>query len=427
MNTIGKQAFVRGTPILLLAAGIWGDAAMASSPIGTPLTAEIPVAAPAGGYSPFSAVASDAAGNFVVLWAAPSTTGGPGPWSFRRFAADGSPLSDIQTLPDSTAGGDLRHGLAMDPNGDFVVAWNCGYGTRTPAVCSQVFTPEGVTSGPGINVFEGETVGSTISYSSIDPVSVGMSATGDYVVAWSGSVDYNDPEQHVWSYHSKSFVYARHLNLSGSVSDDPKPVQLRHRFGWSVLYTDAEVGVASNGTYVVKWMSGDQAYARFYSAKDRATSKSIALPEISGVTHPTFALASNGDLLFAYEVETDTTDSPATATLYASRCTAQCSAATAPTVVGTRMEGYIGQFDDGGLILSPTSDGGTFVTWGDPGTKTVYSRAFSAQNAPLSDAFTVGTWTAPLTVGTNLSSAVTGSDNLVVVWDNVTARVFQGP
>ena len=85
---------------------------------GAPLAPEFRVNAPTGGHHAPS-VASDPAGNFVVVW-----LGGPGPQILgQRYAASGAPLGTefrANTFPSVK----LWPAVATDPTGGFVVVWD---------------------------------------------------------------------------------------------------------------------------------------------------------------------------------------------------------------------------------------------------------------------------------------------------------------
>ncbi|HZV55613.1 MAG TPA: cadherin-like domain-containing protein [Rhodocyclaceae bacterium] len=95
---------------------------------GTPLTAEILVNGTTAGNQNGARVVSDAAGNFIVTWSGEGTGDTDGVF-WRRFAADGTPLTAETRANISTAGTQINSTIAMNPaTGAFVVAWE-GQGT----------------------------------------------------------------------------------------------------------------------------------------------------------------------------------------------------------------------------------------------------------------------------------------------------------
>ena len=98
-------------------------------------------------------VAKDGAGNFLVIWNEVPDAGGGGPHGIygRRFSAAGAPLGAVLPLvPFFTTG---YRGLAMAPDGSFVIAWDSpGKDGFDQNVFAQVFPASGVPSRPAFPV-----------------------------------------------------------------------------------------------------------------------------------------------------------------------------------------------------------------------------------------------------------------------------------
>src|SRR5688572_27029592 len=75
------------------------------------------------GDQSMAAVASDDDGDFVVAWASRGQDGsGLGVYA-QRYAATGTPLGGEFLVNTTTAGDQYAPSVAMDADGDFVIAW----------------------------------------------------------------------------------------------------------------------------------------------------------------------------------------------------------------------------------------------------------------------------------------------------------------
>jgi hypothetical protein len=71
-----------------------------------------------------SAVASDASGNFVVVWRSEYQDGSRGGVFGQRFAASGAPLGPEFRVNTFTLFQQVAPAVASDPSGNFVVVWD---------------------------------------------------------------------------------------------------------------------------------------------------------------------------------------------------------------------------------------------------------------------------------------------------------------
>jgi hypothetical protein len=127
-------------------------------------------------------VAIDPAGNFVVAWTTyTSSDGNAGDVVVRRFAADGTPLSGEIAVNTTTVDQQRAPSVASDALGNFVVCWSSlnqdgsGYG-----IYAQRFNASGAKLG-GEFLVNQTTAGN--QYTS----SLAMSPTGEFVVTWQAS------------------------------------------------------------------------------------------------------------------------------------------------------------------------------------------------------------------------------------------------
>jgi len=129
-------------------------------------------------------VASDASGNFVVVWTAENLDGSGYGIAGRRFGASGNPKSGEFPINTYTTSQQNRPSIAMDSAGNFLVAWH-GKGEDDPAspngfgVFARAF---GANGRPATVEFP---VNTYTTGDQARPV-VALNDRGDFVIAWEG-------------------------------------------------------------------------------------------------------------------------------------------------------------------------------------------------------------------------------------------------
>ena len=180
-------------------------------------------------------VASDPNGNFVVVWWSPHDGSGYGAFG-RRFNASGVAQGNEFQLNSYTTGNQYAHGVAVDASGSFVVVWmgqgqdGDGYG-----VFGQRFNASGVSQGSEFRV-------NTYTTGSQGDASVASDANGNFVVVWDSV------------YQSYSGAFGRRFNASGI------PQGSEFQVGSYPTSSQRNISVASdrNGNFVMVWGSSDQ-------------------------------------------------------------------------------------------------------------------------------------------------------------------------
>jgi hypothetical protein len=153
---------------------IWGQRYASS---GSPLGGEFPVNTSTGGFAPV--VASDAAGDFVVAWERNDNGTSLGVFA-RRFDASGSPLGGQFRVNTVSAGNQYYPDVAADAAGNFVVIWASDDGSDT-GVFAQRFASSGVPQGGEFRV---NTFTAGIQGRSLLAPSVAADAAGNFLVVW---------------------------------------------------------------------------------------------------------------------------------------------------------------------------------------------------------------------------------------------------
>jgi hypothetical protein len=187
------------------------------------------------------AVASDAAGNFVVVWHS-GASGSSDPHQDpaggvfgQRFDSTGAPVGSEFQVNETTEYRQRFPSVAMDPSGSFVVVWSDAYiyGCNDYCMMARRYDAGGMPQGGEFVVSPGtSSYGYDGGYNYFGDVS--MDPSGGFVVAW-----------------SKEFVgaFAREFDASGSPLGAP--------FSVSHLADDYQyhtrVSVADDGDFVVVW------------------------------------------------------------------------------------------------------------------------------------------------------------------------------
>jgi len=155
--------------------GVFGQRYDAS---GSPLGAEFRVNAFTSFDQGSPAVAADSAGNFVVVWSSDSNQppyGGPPIVMGQRYASSGSPLGTEFRVNDTSVG--VAPAVAMDPVGNFVVAWTKGQIGQPIDIAGRRFATTGAPLGPEFQI------NTTANSYEVAP-DVAVDASGNFVVVW---------------------------------------------------------------------------------------------------------------------------------------------------------------------------------------------------------------------------------------------------
>jgi hypothetical protein len=125
-------------------------------------------------------LASDAAGNFVVVWVDFVGGGGNFEISGQRYDSDGVALGGQFRVNTDTAAFQFLPSVASDASGDFVVVWeSSGQDGNALEIFGQRFDSQGSPQGSEFRV-------NTTTTNDQRSPSVAASAGGDFVVVWEG-------------------------------------------------------------------------------------------------------------------------------------------------------------------------------------------------------------------------------------------------
>ena len=129
-----------------------------------------------------ASAAFDGAGNFVIVWYSALQDDGLSLGVYaQRYASSGAPLGPEFRVNTYTTGNQLRPSVASDPAGNFVVLWDSQYqdGSST-GVFGQRYASSGASLGPEFRV-------NTYTASTQLGPSTATDAAGHFVAVWTGN------------------------------------------------------------------------------------------------------------------------------------------------------------------------------------------------------------------------------------------------
>lgn len=230
-------------------------------------------------------VAVDGDGDFVVAWTSLYQDGsGRGVYA-QRFDSAGSPLGSEFRVNASTTSDQRAEAVSMDADGDFIISWSgspLGYGYSD--IFAQRYQANGELQGSAfrINTYTtGFQSGSVLA----------MDADGDFVVAWTS--EYQDG--------SYGGIYAQRFNASGV----PQGSEFRVNTYTTGAQGSPALALSPDGRFVVSWASSDGSdggvYAQRFDALgvvqgsefrvNRTTSSDQGLPSVSMDANGAFLIA----------------------------------------------------------------------------------------------------------------------------------------
>ena len=213
----------------------WNIFAQRYASNGVPQGPEFRVNQNTGTYNTVPSVAMDSDGDFVVAW----TQGPAGNVMARRFAADGAPRDDEFVVDWTQRAGTAS--VAMDAQGGFVVVWDIAAEADDRR---SVFGQKYYWNGNRQGVFQ---ISTNLTGSAGKP-DVAMDADGDFVVAFEVADDPLLVGTYVRRYDKSGTALLPESRVSTSAGSDAP----------AVATTDA-------GSYVVTWSTSGGIYARSFS------------------------------------------------------------------------------------------------------------------------------------------------------------------
>ena len=348
-----------------------------------------------------SATAMDAAGNFVIAWTSPDQDGSGSGIYAQRYNTAGTPQGGEFRVNDVTANNQAYPSVAMDDDGDFVIAWqsynlepiDTSYGHyywERPDIHARRYDSAGVAQGDEFQVNTTTTASQTVP-------SVAMDATGGFVIAWANAAG--------------SDVVARRYDASGAAQGD----EFRVNTTTAQLQTNPAVAMDDDGDFVVAWQSGVYGYyqsefdiyAQRFDAAGAAqgTEFHVDGDPYASQRDPAVAMDADGDFVIAWVNSIQYADD-VYARLYSAAGAAQgtrfaVASISAPSTISVAMD------DDDGEAVFAWQNG-----WYDQ--SDTYVRRFSALGVADGTEFRANTTTAG--AQGDPAVAMNAHGDLVVTW-----------
>lgn len=243
-------------------------------------------------YAP--AIASDNAGNFVVVWVSDGLDGsGLGIYA-QRYNASGVAQGSEFRVNNYTTGNQYQPAVAMDADGDFVVVWtsDSAPGGSLLDVLARRYDPAGNPKDAN------EFLVNTTTNNNQESPSVAMDAAGNFVIVW----DSNGNSLDTSSYG----VIARRYNAAGTALGGEFLVNQTT----AGFQGEPSIAMSRDGLFVVAWTSGDLAAPNYYDIFARRYDASgIALGNeflVNTYTtdyqmSPAAAMDTDGDFIIVWE------------------------------------------------------------------------------------------------------------------------------
>jgi hypothetical protein len=254
---------------------------------GVPQGSEFRVNSIVNGSQAHSSVSMDSDGDFVVTWQSDNQDGNSYGIYAQRYGSTGSPAGSEFLINSYTTGSQSYPSIAMESNGDFVVAWmSSGQDNSDWGVYSQRYNSLGEAQGSEFRV-------NTYTLSFQGNPSVAMDNDGDFVVSWQSNQDgYTDG------------IYAQRYNSGGVLQGTEFRVNTFTTFQQST----PSVAMDDNGDFVVTWMSSAQdgnnygIYAQRYGSTGSPAGSEFRVNTYttSYQNLPSVAMNDDGDFVIAW-------------------------------------------------------------------------------------------------------------------------------
>lgn len=281
----------------------WGVAVGTSAMLLAPAPQILAQAVPAGsefrvntyttGSQRLASVAIDSDGDFVVAWEGAGQGGDNYGIYAQRYDNAGVAQGSEFQVNTYTTSSQSAPAIAIDSDGDFVIAWNsygqAGYGAGYD-VYAQRYNSAGVAQGSEFRV-------NTISGNSQANPSIAMDSNGNFVIAW----------ESVGQDGSGFGIYAKRYDNAGV----PQGSEFRVNTHTTDSQIQSKAAMDSNGNFVIAWRSDFQdgsaggIYAQRYDNMGVAQGGEFQVNTYTTYTQvlPSVAIDSDGDFVIAWMSE----------------------------------------------------------------------------------------------------------------------------
>ena len=233
------------------------------------------------------ALAADANGNFVVVWSSYDQDGDSGGIFGRHFDADSNPISGEFQINSTTAGNQSCPVIAMNPAGNFIVAWH-GPGPNDLDIFAMRFDPDCLPASPEFRV-------NTNTFSTQQNPRIAMSNTGNFVIVWES--EQTGTSSKVWRISCQLY------------DSDGLPVGTESTINLLSQSRYPDVAMDGSGNFTVVWVQDDiyHSYniimARRYDSAGlpKADPCQVSTTAFGTLTQPSIAMDGSGHFIVAWD------------------------------------------------------------------------------------------------------------------------------
>ncbi len=267
----------------------YGVFAQRYSSVGVPQGSEFQVNTYTNGTQDSSSVAMDSSGNFIIAWRSDSQDGDSSGIFAQRYNSVGVPQSSEFQVNTYTTGGQFDPSVAIDSNGNFVIAWTSdGQDGDLWGIFAQRYNSTGVPQG---SEFQVNTFTTEFQFDQ----SIAMDSDGNFVITWTSNIQDGGTEG----------IFAQRYNSTG--------VPQGSEFQVNTYITDGQryssAAMDSSGNFVITWTSWGQdgdsegIFAQRYdnTGIPQGFEFQVNNYTTSWQSHPSAAMDSKGNFVIAWE------------------------------------------------------------------------------------------------------------------------------
>jgi hypothetical protein len=356
----------------------------------------------------YPSVAMDNNGDFVIAWTSYGQNGTSGEIFARRYGSNGLPLGSEFHVNTSTVNNERYPVVVMDSDGDFVITWNSILTNFSNAeVFAQRYDKNGVPQG---TEFQVNTYTTAIQW---EPAAA-MDNNGDFIITWTS----NGPDG------QGNGVFGQRYDSNGAPQGIEFQVNTFTRFNEQ----SSKVAMDSAGDFVVAWSSyghqyegdPDGVYAQRYNSSGirQGSEFQINLYTTFGQNNPSIAMDDIGNFVVAWQSYLQ--DGRAHG-IFAKRYDSSGNSPGSEFQVNTYTLG-----SQNFANIAMDSDGDFVISWQsgysnnndqDGSQSGIFAQRYDSSGNPQGTEFLVNT---SYTTGYQLynSAAMDSSGNFVVTWDS---------
>ena len=364
-----------------------------------------------------SSLAMDAEGDFVITWHSDGQDGSDNVYA-QRYNAGGSKAGGEFRINATSSGAQSNPSIAMDADGDFVIAWDSNQNNNPRNIYAQRYNADGIAT-------TGELLVNSVTLGSQSDPSIAMDASGDFVIVWNSFGQDGDDFG----------IYAQRYKAGGSVAGG----EFRVNTDTIGPQQAPSIAMDAGGNFVITWESAIQTkinggdfdiFARRYNANGRPEGAEFPVNTATDGTQsaPSIALDAEGDFVITWHSDVlDNGDFD----VYARRYNADGSTALGEFIVNTVTDG-----DQASPSIAMDADGDFVITWHSDvlnnGNFDVYAQRYNADGSTALGEFIVNTFTTGKQEAPSI--AMDADDDFVIAWhsdgqdgsDNVYAQRYLG-